>query len=122
MKYKIGTLEKYLIDNPERIEESDPAQKRKRKNPKKDNEYLWESEEGDIEENKKFNLVAAWTGSIAGHTSTKYYISKNGDTYYAGLVEIGSCMSTGSKDLEIFDNKNEWQKRAQKLNTEIEEI
>lgn len=121
MKYKIGTLEEYLIENPAPIEDADPSQKKKWQNPKKENEYLWSSDQGAITEDEKFNLVCVWTNSISGHTFTKYYINKNG-RYTAGVAEVGQVMDTGLKNLEIFDDPSEWESRANELGIDTSDL
>ena len=119
MKYKIGTFEEYLSENPVPVNEGDPSQKRRWQNEKKDNEYLWANENGTITEDEKFDLVSIWTNSIIKPTSIKYYINKNGH-YTAGIVETGKVMQSGLRNLEIFNNKEDWIARANELNIIIE--
>lgn len=121
MKYRIGTLEEYLIENPKSQNESDNGQPKKWKNPKKDNEYLWPSNKGLIEENEKFNIISIWLRAIVKPSSIKYYINKNGN-YSAGIVEIGQVMDTGLKNLEIFDDKEEWINKTNSLKIKTSDI
>jgi hypothetical protein len=119
MMYKTGTLEEYLIENPQPSDE-ESSQKKKWKNPKKDNEYLWESETGTIEKEDKFDLVSVWNNSIIKPSSTRYFINKNGK-YTAGLVEAGSVMESALKNLEIFRDKQQWLQRVEDSGAIIEE-
>lgn len=120
MKYKLGTLEEYLVENPIPANESDLLQKRRWRNPNKNNEYLWPNENGTITEDEKFDLVSIWTSSIIKPTSIKYYINKNG-CYTAGIVEVGKVMQSGLRNLEIFDSKVDWLNRLDQLNRSFEE-
>lgn len=120
MKYKLGTLEEFLLEYPliEGEEGELSSQQRKWINPKKENEYLWESPTGSIEENEKFNLISVWTHSIVNPDVTKYFINKN-DVYSYGVVNIGRVMQSALDKLEIFDSKDEWLSRATELGIEI---
>jgi len=121
MKYKIGTLEEYLSENPRPEKEEDKPQLRNWKNPKKDNQYLWQSPNGTIEENEKFNIISVWQSAIIHPTFTKYYINKNGE-YRAGIVRAKESMQSGLKNLEIFDSKDEWIDRINFLKIKKEDI
>ena len=121
MKYKLGTLEEYLIENPAPIEDADPPQKKKWQNPKKENEYLWPSDSGTIEEENKLDIVSVWTSKISKPTSIKYFINKNG-RYTAGIVGVGQVMDTGLKNLEIFDDPSEWESKANELGIDTSDL
>lgn len=123
MKYKTGTLEEYFIENPmiETEEGSVLSGVKKWKNPKKENEYLWESLLGTIEEDEKFDIVSVWTNSIIKPTSIKYYINKNGH-YTAGIVEPGRVMQSGLKNLELYNDKQQWIDRATEVGAEIGDL
>lgn len=121
MKYKLGTLQEYLIENPLVVDESDLPQKRKWKNPNKENEYLWESLLGIIEEEEKFDLVSVWESQIIKPTSIKYYINKNGH-YTAGIVNVGGVMQSGLNNLELYNDKQAWLDRVAETGAEIDDL
>lgn len=121
MKYKLGTLEEYLVENPLSLDELSIPQKRKWKNPNKDNEYLWESLLGTIEEEEKFDLTSTWSNQIIKPTSIKYYINKNGK-YTAGIVDIGGVMQSGLKNLELYNDKQAWLDRVAETGAEIDDL
>ena len=121
MKYKLGTLQEYLIENPVPLDELGTPQKRKWKNPNKENEYLWESLLGIIEEEEKFDLVSVWESQIIKPTSIKYYINKNGH-YTAGIVDIGGVMQSGLKNLELYNDKQAWLDRVAETGAEIDDL
>lgn len=120
MKYKLGTLQEYLIENPVPLDELGTPQKRKWVNPKKD-ECLWLSQQGTITENEKFNIVSPWLNSMSGHTNTKYYINKNGH-YTAGILEVGQVMNTGLNNLEIYDDRSEWESRINEIGVDLSDL
>lgn len=120
MKYKLGTNEDYLLENPKPQTENDPSRVKRWVNPKKD-ECLWVSEQGTITENEKFNIVSVWLNSISGHTNTKYYINKNGH-YTAGILEVGQVMNTGLDNLEIFDDRSEWESKIDEIGIDLSDL
>lgn len=121
MKYKLGTLEEYLIEHPP-IEDLDGTVviERKFENPKKDNEFLWGSDTGTLDENDKFNLVSAWSGSILKPKSIKYWV--NAENNLCGVVYEGVCMASSFGSLEIFDTEEQFLNRCNELNIDVDGI
>ena len=119
MMYKTGTNAEYLLENPVPVDEDSPTQCRRWKNPAAEDEYLWCSESGTITEAQKFDIVSTWTGSIIKPRVRKYYIT---DSKVAGIVESGETMESGSKTLEIFNRKTDWQARAKVLGIDLTDL
>lgn len=133
--YKLGTLEQFEIDNSaakkangwtqDEIENGKVITSEEgesssltsfldyKKNPNND-EYLWESPSGDIED--EFNILATW-GIMRKPPFTKYYIANNNGFYIFGKAEPKSWPSFGSKvvDIEIFDTEKEYLARVEEL-------
>lgn len=125
MMYKIGTLEEYLLENPEGTEENPSSKCRKWKNSLVEDEYLWCSESGVITEAEKFDLISIWTGSIIKPVIKKYYLipevnAPSGLAGVAGIVHPGSSMSSAALNMEIFDDETQWRERADELGIEID--
>jgi len=94
-----------------------------KQNPNGSDEYLWESESGDIEDT--FNILAIWNKSIKVDTTrcVKYVIYNNDGEYICTKVEPNSCLNFGFKvtDIEIFDAKEDCLLRAEELEISLEE-
>lgn len=119
MMYKIGTLEEYLLENPEGTEENPSSKCRKWSNPNAEDEFLWHCETGTITEDEKFNIVSAWTRSIIKPEKTKYYIAEE---RHPGRVKSNNVLQSGAKKLEVFSSYVDWLDRCKFLGLEIDDI
>ena len=55
-------------------------------------------------------------------TSTVWWIAHgSGDKVHSGQVNEGNVISTGQPNLEIFDNRAEWEARLTEVTTVVEE-
>ena len=151
--HKLGTLEQFEIENSAAKKADGWTQKEikdgkviinedglsytittfleYKQNPLNPDEYLWESEIGDIKDT--FNLLATWSKSINKPSSTKYYIARKSvcsidedgdkDCHLYGEVTSKQVINFGSQvaEIEIFNKKKEYLARINELGIAIEE-
>lgn len=146
--YKIGTYAQYLaydnaaklaagwtaleiangkevIDDEGNVSYNNANILKKLKNPYKENECMWECEDGDIDENGGYNTRASWIKKIQKPISTKYYIEKKeGDSYCYGYTNAGNYLNCGinTQSLEIFDSEADYLSRLDELEINTEEL
>ena len=135
--YKLGTLEEFNVENTKAKKEAGWSDEEiengkiiidsqgetyaitllleYKKNPLNSNEFLWKSENGDIEDPS--NILFIWRNAIIKPVPPKYYIANNNKSYIYGKVESDYCVSFGSKtkDIEIFDTEASWFARLNEL-------
>lgn len=143
MRYKRGTLEEFNIDDSlakmelgwtsEEIKNGKQIEGEsllttillKQQSPYDAEQFLWKSEDGDLDGDDFFNINCGWRKKISNQTFSKYYLELKGDgTYNHNSIDPGTILNCGknTKRLEVFNSEAECLARLEELNADSKDL